>query len=815
MSSSRNQYDSDEDKLLIKYLAKYNPGVQGRKGNKVYQTLVNNSEGKWAWSRGHSWSGWRDRYVKHQDEFDRRIRKYQERHKLPTENSNYIIGSKKTVDSDVESDANDGHKRKRASALDPRKRAKVVREEEEEESEGVEYTVGKISQNGRASAASSSRESPTIRKIYPSLKDLSGPARPKPKLIVRRDSNEDDPFEAETASRPPTTASNVSSDNGDDEDQPPKPRKLRRLNESNAFRNGASAKPTRKTVIQSSDSDDAEPLPWPPPRPAQKNNTAPAPFKVGPPIGLQKPVRREKTPVFSPKKASQPKPAEQPRLESRKTPRRDEADERPKTTVFRRVAPQVNAVASSSRVQLPSASEPPSTPNGRSPTKNATPQHSPLDWGSPTGGLLSDPAHSPLFPTSPPTSPSRRPDFKPESPFKFDFTSLLEPEDDAAEIIPARPKRNPLRNSVAPRQAPQPLFFAVPRAMTDGNSEYSVIRRSRAPSPNTDTPRNQLASPPRVRQRHRTPPSSQSKRRVSEPFREVFVSADSRRRSVPASGSIARVDFNKKRILRQSLPPPALLREHPREQRRVSAPQLHREGSIFSFRSPWPSASLAASLQGSPSDLALAADIGAQTLLGMAQNHGFGIDIVKNLFARTRDLARTDAVLLKMRQTAEAAGEAMLEVEEEEHREGVAQSSPQNHVHVQSHRRHVSGVRTPPSQSAARSTSESRKRRSAGGREEVFRPTPLRIDPQDALADTDYTPPSGSRAAALARAARRGLSMGTTNVAEREPLPVVNLDDILDRDLSGLRQLERRDVELALDKAHSFAAFVLRRSGMK
>jgi hypothetical protein len=41
-SVGRNPFTSDEDKLLVKYLAKYNPEVKGRSGNRVYKALVEN-----------------------------------------------------------------------------------------------------------------------------------------------------------------------------------------------------------------------------------------------------------------------------------------------------------------------------------------------------------------------------------------------------------------------------------------------------------------------------------------------------------------------------------------------------------------------------------------------------------------------------------------------------------------------------------------------------------------------------------------------------------------------------------------------------
>ncbi|KAF5349677.1 hypothetical protein D9756_008879 [Leucocoprinus leucothites] len=81
--SQRAVFTDTEDKLLVKYLARYNPQLRGRNGNDVYKRLVQNEDGKWNWSRTHSWHSWRHRYVSRQDSFDRKIGRYIERHNIP------------------------------------------------------------------------------------------------------------------------------------------------------------------------------------------------------------------------------------------------------------------------------------------------------------------------------------------------------------------------------------------------------------------------------------------------------------------------------------------------------------------------------------------------------------------------------------------------------------------------------------------------------------------------------------------------------------------------------------------------------------
>nr|VWO98403.1 Transcriptional repressor rco-1 [Ganoderma boninense] len=74
-SSHRNEFSTREDDYLAQYIAKYNPQREGRTGNKLYQRLVENAEGKWPWHKRHTWQSWRERYRTDQARFDRRITK--------------------------------------------------------------------------------------------------------------------------------------------------------------------------------------------------------------------------------------------------------------------------------------------------------------------------------------------------------------------------------------------------------------------------------------------------------------------------------------------------------------------------------------------------------------------------------------------------------------------------------------------------------------------------------------------------------------------------------------------------------------------
>nr|VWO97570.1 Cytochrome P450 monooxygenase CYP52X1 [Ganoderma boninense] len=75
-SSHRNEFSTKEDDYLAQYIAKYNPQREGRTGNKLYQRLVENAQGKWPWHQRHTWQSWRERYRTDQAQFDRRIARH-------------------------------------------------------------------------------------------------------------------------------------------------------------------------------------------------------------------------------------------------------------------------------------------------------------------------------------------------------------------------------------------------------------------------------------------------------------------------------------------------------------------------------------------------------------------------------------------------------------------------------------------------------------------------------------------------------------------------------------------------------------------
>ncbi|KAG5644345.1 hypothetical protein DXG03_008642 [Asterophora parasitica] len=78
--TGRVSFTSDEEKLLVKYIARYKPGLKGRAGNQLYIQLCEDTDNKWKWSRRHPWQSWRDRYYKNQVWYDGEIKKYQMKH---------------------------------------------------------------------------------------------------------------------------------------------------------------------------------------------------------------------------------------------------------------------------------------------------------------------------------------------------------------------------------------------------------------------------------------------------------------------------------------------------------------------------------------------------------------------------------------------------------------------------------------------------------------------------------------------------------------------------------------------------------------
>ncbi|KAJ7075368.1 hypothetical protein B0H15DRAFT_866940 [Mycena belliarum] len=867
MLTGRTPFSRDDDTLLVKYLAKYNPGVKGRSGNKIYQLLVQDEHNRWRWSARHPWGGWRDRYTKNQSEFNERIKKYQEKKGLPTENSMYRTNTHDLRGSDAEEDGETAtettRKRKQSSSDEARKRARL---DAEESSEGDELP----------GSSPAPRRHTRVPDIYPDITTLeTAPPkarRPAPKLKTGH--QESDFFDSvpptpttmtttDAVSRPPTTASggSVTSSTSNEPTSVPAPKpKSRALPKiiDGAF--GTAFAGVRRWTGGGtrSDDDEAGGKSWPPKRSRKPQSKSAASGGASASKDKEKETR-----------LSAPVPV-------------------------RRAPQQVNAIASSSRVQLPSSSrrprspsrepvgllpgekfqnqqtpsprierierpEPDQSPAGRgqrplqrdeTPPPHQNPssrEPSPLDWGS--SPAKSTPEPVPVVPS--PSTPhldaaedgvrrglsanfdnrppqSRRRDHilgTGPSPVTAQHTfkerrsdgnsvranggsrnilsegrsldniqssaSRLNPQLSLAEFRSdgptgrngGSPDAHHGRSNPRSRSGDNVFGTGVSRlnpqlSLTDARSHGAPpanargggrpARRSRAPSPRTHEryrlPSPHHAGPPRAQSG--TPLATKAKRRAPDAMPLNFrplPAEDARRHSVPASAGLPQIDFTTMRVTgpRQSLPP----RLAPDR-----APLPRRHGSLSAPRTPATPVSLTTSTSVSParapaapgalfalsaSDRAFAEQLGMQQALGaMAANHHFHVEIVRSVYAASGDLAQTDAVLLRMREKAEAEGLAALRelgVDVE-----MAPLAPR-------HRRQPSAATSAATSAASASggstakskpspsSAQRRKRHSHG--DTTFRPQPLEVD---VLAETDYSPPSSSRAGALARLAKKG-----------------------------------------------------------
>ncbi|CDO71935.1 hypothetical protein BN946_scf184940.g82 [Trametes cinnabarina] len=73
---ARAEFTPEQDKLLAKYIAKYNPDKKGRLGRKLYERLVENTNGDWPFAKYHTWQSWRERYRQNEARFEPMIQRY-------------------------------------------------------------------------------------------------------------------------------------------------------------------------------------------------------------------------------------------------------------------------------------------------------------------------------------------------------------------------------------------------------------------------------------------------------------------------------------------------------------------------------------------------------------------------------------------------------------------------------------------------------------------------------------------------------------------------------------------------------------------
>ncbi|KAF4615065.1 hypothetical protein D9613_003477 [Agrocybe pediades] len=128
---SRNDFTESDDDHLIEYIATHNPDPSGRQGNKLYIKLTENAGEEWPWSENHTWQSWRERYKKNQDYFDYQIRKFKRKAKQALEAAKDEKQSGKKKDSSIVKSSNVAGTSKAASTVKSAKGAgekNVIRE---------------------------------------------------------------------------------------------------------------------------------------------------------------------------------------------------------------------------------------------------------------------------------------------------------------------------------------------------------------------------------------------------------------------------------------------------------------------------------------------------------------------------------------------------------------------------------------------------------------------------------------------------------------------------------------------------------------
>ncbi|KIM71318.1 hypothetical protein PILCRDRAFT_17175 [Piloderma croceum F 1598] len=152
ITGTRTPFSAEDDRLLTAYIAEYNPGKNGRLGNLIYQTLVNNKDGKWPWAVRHPWHSWRERYKSKQIQFDEQITTCQERSSISdkqvmlsrnngkrqrTERSMNIGRKKPKKEEEEESTETEDLGRSKESLTQTRSGQVPLQEESEEEKQSV------------------------------------------------------------------------------------------------------------------------------------------------------------------------------------------------------------------------------------------------------------------------------------------------------------------------------------------------------------------------------------------------------------------------------------------------------------------------------------------------------------------------------------------------------------------------------------------------------------------------------------------------------------------------------------------------------
>ncbi|VDB96877.1 unnamed protein product [Peniophora sp. CBMAI 1063] len=339
----RNEFTIEHDRALARYLAVHNPAKAGRSGRAIYEQIERHAAELGPWASAHSWQAWQTRYRKREEYFNALISRFQ--HELHVDAS----APQRLLNPELRPmDANRKRTRAGETASQGAKRVKLDHDGEGDgdgEGEGEVLDTSRDTWDRPVDVRSDRRDEPlslldlTMHSQAPapsrgpptpphtnSIASPHSSASPSPQSHTQTPRDLSPPF----AQRPrPTPTPRPDSDS---DDPTPKKRKYPRQYEESPFRrattasNGRrriSAGGTRSTGVEEGDMrSGSRDRAWPPPR-TKKVDV------------VQSDDRRYPTNTdMDNVELSSPVP-------------------RPAPAVVRR--PQVNAVASSSRVKLPDA----------------------------------------------------------------------------------------------------------------------------------------------------------------------------------------------------------------------------------------------------------------------------------------------------------------------------------------------------------------------------------------------------------------------------------------------------------------------------
>ncbi|KAJ7123078.1 hypothetical protein C8R44DRAFT_160629 [Mycena epipterygia] len=566
VSAAGAPFTDEDDEHLVEYLAKYNPGVQGRCGPKIYQLLVENEHSKWGWSEGHSWNGWLQRYQRNKEWFNQRIVKYQKENGLLMENTRKLLDPSSDDESDVTEEPK--RKRKRPSTGCARKRLKFIGSEDESSSSAEDNTV-----------------------TGPESDDLSETAPTRHRIHVP-DSETSDLTDLDIP---------LTSDPGNDEDV-----------EKTDIGDEIEVEHEREVSLAvGTENTCTVPLTSPPVRhlPPQVHvvpsysriNLSPASSHRWQSATLQLPLHRAQTSGASrrqalpqPSRIPQPRPSPSPVDWGSPVPELDFPENARMGAI---------SVTNSSLTQttLQSSSSLP-----------VRPSPSPLDWGSPAPEL-DFPENAQMGVISPTKSAPT------QTPFQVSSSSPARPSPETLDSA-----ANAQMSAISPIRPPPTKTYGRTRGASSLSKLHTV------PPPQLSPPSNEPVTPTD---------------RLHRPTGDVESSSAHR-----AQDNIA--DTGALRTI----------------------PGLSFTDSPFTPRSPpttsasAPTRSPGARLPISAKDRDFLEQLGLQhAIAAMAKNQGFDTEVVRNLYERSGDLAKTDKILLRMRKRAEEEGLAALREAEEQH----------------------------------------------------------------------------------------------------------------------------------------------------